>query len=347
MVVNVTDPIRELIGLTGGGVPPGAADIPLVSSDGTHGAWTQPTITDTAVPVADQNGLSALLSNLANRLVAITGVAGWKSSPALSIAGLITSIATKVAKAGDTMTGALTISNGSITSLTTSGRAIFGARIDVGDDGSNTSIVTSADILSTRNLGALAANITNAMTSGSVATGAVSGSTGTFSAGVSGTTGTFSGGVSGASASVTGALSGASAGISGNITAGTGTFTTSADATVLKQAGTAIASIFSALGHTHGYVTRASGSYTGNGSSTQTIALGISAVVLHGVEITDTNNCASFVAVSGKTVATVKNLGSVTLVPDNTVGISGTNFVAGLAAATNTSGKTYQWVAYT
>lgn len=87
---------------------------------------------DTVVPVTDGQNLQTLISNLANRIKAISGAAGWKSAPAGTIASLVAAdvshaasiasltaadvtltnaVNSKVAKSGDTMSGGLTFPN--------------------------------------------------------------------------------------------------------------------------------------------------------------------------------------------------------------------------------------------
>jgi hypothetical protein len=90
---------------------------------------------------------------------------------------------------------------------------------------------------------------------------------------------------------------------------------------------------------------RTSGTYAGNNASTQTVAVGISALVVLVTEVTDGSNGCSAVLTTGRTVNSIRSSGVGSVLTDNTVGISGTNLVAGLACGTNTSGKTYTWIA--
>lgn len=77
---------------------------------------------------------------------------------------------------------------------------------------------TFAGLTLTGALGGTTANLSGQVNVGSlVSAGAVSGTTGTFSAAVSGTTGTFTGAVSGTTGTFTGAVSGTSGTFSGNI----------------------------------------------------------------------------------------------------------------------------------
>lgn len=48
------------------------------------------TIDDTLVPTADESAIRNLLSNLSNRIKAITGASGWKDNPAINLAALFT-----------------------------------------------------------------------------------------------------------------------------------------------------------------------------------------------------------------------------------------------------------------
>jgi hypothetical protein len=63
----------------------------------THAQVGSPTITDTTAPSVDTNTIQILLSNLANRLKAISGESGWKSTPATTLAALVTSVAAHIA----------------------------------------------------------------------------------------------------------------------------------------------------------------------------------------------------------------------------------------------------------
>lgn len=107
------------------------------------------------------------------------------------------------------------------------------------------------------------------------------------------------------------------------------------------------AAAFSTVGHTHpapsALVT--SGTYVGNGLATQTIPLGISAKIVFIVDVTATGNASMSMAIAGKQMLARVSGASNILTGDPTVGISGTDFVAGAGAGTNTSGKTYTWIA--
>jgi hypothetical protein len=61
--------------------------------------------------------LSTLVSMFANRIKAITGTTNWYDTPGTTLAAAVTSLASKVAKAGDTMTGILTIATGAYITL--------------------------------------------------------------------------------------------------------------------------------------------------------------------------------------------------------------------------------------
>jgi hypothetical protein len=98
-------------------------------------------------------------------------------------------------------------------------------------------------------------------------------------------------------------------------------------------------------GHT-GMALLSSGTYTGNGSSTQAVALGVSAKLVVVTEVTDGSNGVMAQAVAGKTFSTRLISGVTAGAADATNGISGTNLVASFAAGINTGGKTYSWAAF-
>jgi hypothetical protein len=98
--------------------------------------------------------------------------------------------------------------------------------------------------------------------------------------------------------------------------------------------------------HTHAQMARiATGTYSGNGGSSQTVAMGLAAAMVFIVEVTDGTHGVMAMLIAGNTMAAYTTGASPVIAPDNSVGISGTNLVAGLAANLNTTGKTYHWVA--
>lgn len=105
---NILDDDLSFLDVRTGGDPGGAGKFP--ESNGALGAaWIAPSVNDTLAPSADAGALSLLVSNLANRIKAITGAAGWMSAPGSTIAALITSIAAKLPLAGGSLTGDLEV----------------------------------------------------------------------------------------------------------------------------------------------------------------------------------------------------------------------------------------------
>lgn len=71
------------------------------------------TLSAASAPAGNAGTLKGLLGKLANRITAITGSTNWYDAPATTLAAIVTSLAGKVAKAGDTMSGLL-VANGGI-----------------------------------------------------------------------------------------------------------------------------------------------------------------------------------------------------------------------------------------
>ncbi|MDP4146525.1 MAG: tail fiber protein [Bacillota bacterium] len=81
----------------------------LAAGAGTDTIIGSRTLVDTTAPSADSAVLTTILSNLAYMIKSVTGKASWRTLPTATLEDLNNN---KLNKAGDTMTGALTMNNG-------------------------------------------------------------------------------------------------------------------------------------------------------------------------------------------------------------------------------------------
>lgn len=171
-------------------------------------------VVDQSVTVAQsQNTLQATLDAIVGRIKAIAGTTNWYDAPASTIAALVSSLASglalKVAKAGDTMSGALSITN-NVASVP----ALFARNQQAGALGIGLAVVNAA---------------------GSAFDLIIEHTTATFGVAIAGTSAALSGAISAASGAISGAFTVGSGGSLGEWTAVT--LSASTDVTI---AGTSV-----------------------------------------------------------------------------------------------------------